>query len=277
MNIILIPKEENYLSHHGILGQKWGKRNGPPYPLDSNVSTGHRLKDKGKKKLSKEEKKKSGRDFDGDTGYKSRMDFMDEEDKRLVKQYSQYIDNQKKYGQKKADEILNKSDIPDRDKEYLKANYKNSYEYSTGSSGEKFNGKKTTNERMQQISEENRKDFDSYYKKYGQINSNKSSQEAIKDSVVQNKQSIAKDMAKEMANDFKRWGRVPKNGTTFQLEKDFQKEIMKNLEKYDYKTNFEFRDGTVTFVLDAVKGYEDQPLDVVYDMKNHKVKSFNWA
>lgn len=24
-----------YIAHHGILGQKWGKRNGPPYPLDA--------------------------------------------------------------------------------------------------------------------------------------------------------------------------------------------------------------------------------------------------
>lgn len=25
-----------YLCHHGILGQKWGKKNGPPYPLDAS-------------------------------------------------------------------------------------------------------------------------------------------------------------------------------------------------------------------------------------------------
>lgn len=25
-----------YISHHGIEGQKWGVRNGPPYPLDKN-------------------------------------------------------------------------------------------------------------------------------------------------------------------------------------------------------------------------------------------------
>lgn len=36
-----------YLAHHGRLGQKWGKRNGPPYPLDySSLSSEERSKAK---------------------------------------------------------------------------------------------------------------------------------------------------------------------------------------------------------------------------------------
>lgn len=35
--------ENTYLVHHGILGQKWGKKNGPPYPLDfSKLSAAER-------------------------------------------------------------------------------------------------------------------------------------------------------------------------------------------------------------------------------------------
>lgn len=30
-------REANELYHHGIKGQKWGKKNGPPYPLKMNL------------------------------------------------------------------------------------------------------------------------------------------------------------------------------------------------------------------------------------------------
>jgi RimJ/RimL family protein N-acetyltransferase len=46
-----------WLAHHGVKGQKWGEKNGPPYPLDSSKSDGHRLlsdgSPQGKKKLKK--------------------------------------------------------------------------------------------------------------------------------------------------------------------------------------------------------------------------------
>lgn len=39
--------KNSYFEHHGILGQKWGKKNGPPYPLDyDKLSSEERSKDK---------------------------------------------------------------------------------------------------------------------------------------------------------------------------------------------------------------------------------------
>lgn len=49
---------EDYLSHHGILGMHWGQRNGPPYPLGSDVSTGKRLKSGAAGSVEKKKPKK---------------------------------------------------------------------------------------------------------------------------------------------------------------------------------------------------------------------------
>lgn len=38
-NIFYVYKKDDDLTHHGILGQKWGERNGPPYPLSGGSYT----------------------------------------------------------------------------------------------------------------------------------------------------------------------------------------------------------------------------------------------
>lgn len=46
---------QNYLQHHGILGQRWGKRNGPPYPLGRSQKSSAEKKMESRTPKTKEE------------------------------------------------------------------------------------------------------------------------------------------------------------------------------------------------------------------------------
>ena len=75
---------DQYLSHHGIEGQKWGQQNGPPYPLDYEDHSAAEKKalKKDLKWIKKNEKKIK------DTAYK--------ESKKEIKEYSRLLSQ--KYG-----------------------------------------------------------------------------------------------------------------------------------------------------------------------------------
>lgn len=63
MEIVVRRLKSDELYHHGVKGQNWGERHGPPYPLDSNSSKQAKRKRraamKAAKKQSKRDKKKA--------------------------------------------------------------------------------------------------------------------------------------------------------------------------------------------------------------------------
>lgn len=117
---------QDYLAHHGVLGQRKGVRNGPPYPLDRSKSDGHKLlkgtgAPQGKKKnrvsenavrrrasknSSEKQEKLDRADKEGEyeldfLEYVQNEDFYEDYDhKRMLKEYSEYLDDRDAYAQK---------------------------------------------------------------------------------------------------------------------------------------------------------------------------------
>lgn len=90
------------LAHHGIRFQKWGKRNGPPYPLkDSQKSKAERKAEKSKQTMTDEELAKATERLKSETAYQ--------------KAVNEYLEAEKKYkemtakGKSKANEWFAKN------------------------------------------------------------------------------------------------------------------------------------------------------------------------
>lgn len=91
---------ENYLQHYGILGMKWGKRNGPPYPLTGKQMSSSERKAKRTGKYVNATPGKTA-----SSGYRKASEMSDQEPtdfnkrKGLEKQYNKYTkgDENKKW------------------------------------------------------------------------------------------------------------------------------------------------------------------------------------
>lgn len=70
----------NYLEHHGILGQRWGKRNGPPYPLGASDHSAREKKAGWRKSLNKNRDKKceKTKKFYNSSPYEKGKSFVEE-------------------------------------------------------------------------------------------------------------------------------------------------------------------------------------------------------
>lgn len=52
--MIVVTRSDEYLKHHGILGMKWGKKNGPPYPIGVSAHSQSEKKAGWRKSLDKD-------------------------------------------------------------------------------------------------------------------------------------------------------------------------------------------------------------------------------
>lgn len=104
---------QSALLHHGIEGQKWGVMNGPPYPLDSYLSTGKSLR-KAARKEAKAGSKEYSNAKKAAKNYKANMKlakniYKDSTNRKVKKAYkAQYKNYKAKYKNAKAEMDKNK-------------------------------------------------------------------------------------------------------------------------------------------------------------------------
>lgn len=126
------PVIDDVLAHHGILGMHWGRRNGPPYPLSSKVSTGKRLKKAGggsgsgsvsrkRKKALKKARKTRAKNLKIKTLEKQKQQQLEKTKEEIIqsKDIKAMLRNVDKFTNQDINDMLNRLDVERRLKEQV--------------------------------------------------------------------------------------------------------------------------------------------------------------
>lgn len=126
------PVIDDVLAHHGILGMHWGRRNGPPYPLDSKISTGKRLKKAGgssgsgsisrkRKKALKKARKTRAKNLKIKTLEKQKQQQLEKTKEEIIqsKDIKAMLRNVDKFTNQDINDMLNRLDVERRLKEQV--------------------------------------------------------------------------------------------------------------------------------------------------------------
>ena len=248
-----------YIAHHGILGQRHGVRNGPPYPLGSGDHSASEKKAGWRKSLKKTQK----------SNYK------------ILKK------NKNSIGNNDITEMVSKNVSAEGAASLKKAAKNKAYDDYVKKQRavvDDFLGK-YGDKRVSMFSKEKYKDMVLERINWHEIMNKNTSPKVDKNSSMineakANKQIIAKQVAKELTNDLIRWSKdgsdtYMKGKDANAVQKQIEKQIAKNIN--DASNPFEFKD-TFNFGIGGIKNYSDYaPLTIEYNPKTKKVTRIDYT
>lgn len=303
--------ESNYLMHHGILGQKWGVRRyqNPDgsltpagrerYGVKEGEGTGHISTAKGYNKRIKDlnkaikiNKKKRGKEHTKIANNPENFLGMNKKHANKIAEYSENI----KKGEEELEKLFAKAESEGykvsfgkvKEQKYDKWADEEVQPSSVRASiaAGKYAANPTEKNRAK-LDALNEKDAERWKKakeekaKLKDKPSSSTPKAEVNDKQIStNKSKISKDVAIGMAADLKRWhksgdSKMPsqlQGKTDAEIVKLIQSKIEKQISNYNKDSVYEYKDGTIDFVIDGIDEYSGAaPITVEYNPRTKKV------